>query len=220
MLELGEYRESKDIDFLCSSREGYRLLREEISETTLGRIAKKGIFLAREIRADQYGIRTWLGNQEMKIKFEIVREARIDLSFQRVATIPVSCLDRASAFAEKFLANADRGLDSSTLSRDVIDLAHMIEGWSQADAASGIMIARGAYGSDVDHKLAQVTQKLRNDKRYRSQCIEGLMIATPKVLMAGLEHLARAHWPSDTLRENAASGAAAKGAARKKVNDI
>ena len=28
VLELGEYRESRDIDFLCSDRDGYRRLRE------------------------------------------------------------------------------------------------------------------------------------------------------------------------------------------------
>ena len=157
-------------------------------------LAKQGILLAREVRIDQYGIRTWLGSPNTQLKFEIIREARIDLSSRRLAGIPVGCLDRPTSFAEKFLANADRGLDASTLSRDAIDLAFMMAGWSQADAVAGIRIARDAYGKDIDRKFVLVTQKLREDKRYRMKCIEGLAIADAKTLTAGLELLARDDW--------------------------
>lgn len=194
VLELGEYRESHDIYFLCADREGYRLLRETVTETSLGAVARQGILLAREVRIDQYGIRTWLGAPNAKLKFEIVREARIDLSSRRLAGIPVSCLDRPTSFAEKFLANADRGLDASTLSRDAIDLAFMMAGWPQADAVAGIRVARDAYGTDIDRKLVSVTQKLREDKRYRLKCIEGLAVSDAKTLTAGLELLARDDW--------------------------
>ena len=90
-----------------------------------------------------------------------------------------------------YLANADRGLDSSTLSRDAVDLAFMIEGWSAADAVTGIEIARSAYGADIDRKLAAVTAKLRNDRRYRAHCIEGLGVADTKTSSAGLQALSR-----------------------------
>ena len=52
VLELGEYRESRDIDFLCANRDGYRALRETVHETSLGNISSPDITLAREIRAD------------------------------------------------------------------------------------------------------------------------------------------------------------------------
>jgi hypothetical protein len=194
VLELGEYRESRDIDFLCASRDGYRKLRETISETSLGKVATKGIALAREVRGDQYGIRTWLARGDLRIKFEILREARIDLAGGKVARIPVASLDQAHSFAEKFLANADRGLDASTLSRDAIDLAFMLEGWSAQAAASGLAIARGAYGVEVERKLVSVTTKLREDRAYRHRCIEGLAIAETKTLAAGLAALARGSW--------------------------
>jgi hypothetical protein len=194
VLELGEYRESRDVDFLCASRDGYRLLRETITDDSLGRLAPKGLALAREVRGDQYGIRTWLARGDLRIKFEILREARIDLSGGKVAGLPVPCLDHAHAFAEKFLANADRGLDASTLSRDAIDLAFMIEGWSAADADSGLVIAQGAYGDEVTRKLASVTAKLREDKSYRNRCVEGLAISDTKTLAAGLANLAQGKW--------------------------
>lgn len=190
VLELGEYRESKDMDFLCSDRDGYRLLRETVSDTSLGSILPSGLALAREVRADQYGIRTFLENNGFKLKFEVVREARIAIEGEDVAAIPVACLTRRHCFAEKFLANTDRGLDASTLSRDIVDLAFMIEGWSKKDATAGMAIAKSAYGGSVERQLAAVARKMREDKPYRNRCVEGLAIADRKVMTAGLKALA------------------------------
>lgn len=191
VLALGEYRESRDIDFLCASQEGYRMLRETVSQASLGKLSPRDLELARDVRTDQYGIRTWIARGDFKIKFEIIREARIDLEGDQAAGIPVTCLSHRHAFAEKFLANADRGMDPSTLSRDAVDLAFMIEGWSRGDAAAGLAVARAAYGADVDRKLDSVIGKLREDKAYRKRCVDGLGIADPKVLTRGLATLAR-----------------------------
>ena len=191
VLELGEYRESRDIDFLCASREGYRMLRETVSQASLGKLSPRDLVLARDVRMDQYGIRTWIARGDFKIKFEIIREARIALESGQAAGIPVACLSHRHAFAEKFLANADCGLDPSTLSRDVVDLAFMMDGWSRDDAAAGLAIARVAYGIPVDQILASVIGKLREDKAYRKRCVDGLGIADPKVLTRGLATLAR-----------------------------
>ena len=191
VLALDEYRESADIDFLCASREGYRMLRETVSQASLGKLSSRGLELARDVRMDQYGIRTWIARGNFKIKFEIMREARIDLENDPVAGIPVACLSHRHAFAEKFLANADRGMDPSTLSRDAVDLAFMIDGWSRDDAAAGFAIARAAYGAAVDRTLDSVIGKMREDKAYRKRCVDGLGIADPKVLTRGLATLAR-----------------------------
>lgn len=189
VLELDEYRESKDIDFLCADRDGYRRLRETVSENSLGAVAKARLRLAREVRADQYGIRTRLGEGESTLKFEVVREARIELSGVRRRGIPTVCLDPSSAFAEKFLANADRGLDRSTLSRDAIDLAFMIQGWGTELAAAGAAIARSAYGAEVDRKLRQVVDLLRDDRAYRARCVDAMAIEDTKTLAQGLDRL-------------------------------
>lgn len=190
VLELGEYRESKDMDFLCSNQDGYRRLREGVSESLLGRILKPGISLAREVRADQYGIRTFIDNNGISLKFEIVREARIDVEGEKVTGIPVTCLSRRHCFAEKFLANADRGLDASTLSRDIVDLAFMIGGWSKGTAKAGMAIAETAYGDSVQRSLVAVIRKMREDKAYRHRCIEGLAIADRKAFTSGIRALA------------------------------
>ncbi len=190
VFELGEYRESRDMDFLCSDRDSYRLLRESISETSLGPVLSSDLSLAREIRADQYGIRTFIEDDGIKLKFEIVREARIEIDGENVAGVPVACLTRRHCFAEKFLANADRGLDASTLSRDIVDLAFMIESWSRQDADAGMAMAKMAYGDSVPRALATVARKMRDDKIYRNRCVDGLAISEPKILSAGIKTLA------------------------------
>lgn len=214
VLELGEYRESRDIDFLCASRVGYRLLRESVSGTSLGPVARKALALGREVRADQYGVRTWLVMKDVKLKFEIIREARISLEGAHVEGIPVSCLTRADCFAEKFLANADRGLDPSTLSRDAIDLAFMIEGWPAQDALRGYALATDAYGKDIARKLAGAVERLRTDRKYRTQCVEGLAITETKFLSRGLERLSRG---MDLESARGARESAAKSSARAKA---
>jgi len=59
-MTLGEYRESRDIDFLCSSRVGFRSLRETVTDRSLGAIFRQSVELARDVRTDRDGIRTFL----------------------------------------------------------------------------------------------------------------------------------------------------------------
>ena len=115
-LALGEYRESVDIDFLCASTDGYRVLRAAVFEGGLGPLARAPLKLLRDLRADQYGIRTFIEVEGVAVKFEIVREARIDLGGALDPTLGVPVLTREDLFAEKLLANADRSNDRSTRS--------------------------------------------------------------------------------------------------------
>jgi len=77
-----EYRESVDIDFMVSDRAGYQAMRQLMTgERGIQAIARVGTKLTavKEVRADQYGIRTMLRVTETEIKFEIVLEGRINL---------------------------------------------------------------------------------------------------------------------------------------------
>ena len=191
VLELGEYRESEDLDFLCASAAGYRALRSAITDRSLGKIAARPLTLAREVRADRYGIRTVLEIGAAKLKLEIVLEGRIELAGGGDIGLAVPCLSRPDCFAEKLLANADRWRDDAVLNRDVIDLAFMIEGWGGADAAAGAARARGAYGGIVDRALTQAAQRLLDVEAHRKRCIAALRVVNVKTLTAGLRKLAR-----------------------------
>jgi len=188
-LELNEYRESGDIDFVCSDLSGYRALRSSIDTRSLGDLmpkAKRGLSLLRDVRADQYGIRTVFGVDGNPLKFEIILEARIQVASMKVRGIPVPALDRVSSFAEKWLANADRWSDTAVLSRDAIDLAFMLTAWNIEDAIAGAEMAAGAYGNAVARAARAASTKLLEHPAYRKQCIENLAITDAKRLISGL----------------------------------
>jgi hypothetical protein len=95
----GEYRESRDVDFLCSDRAGFRSLREQVTQVSLGKIVSGTLKLAREVRSDRDGIRTFFDGDGARIKFEILLEARIDLDGQLSSLFRVPTLGRALAEA-------------------------------------------------------------------------------------------------------------------------
>jgi Nucleotidyl transferase AbiEii toxin, Type IV TA system len=178
-LRYGEYRESRDIDFVVSDLAGYRDLRQVLGNVRgFLPIAREGIEveLAREVRADQYGIRTHVRLGESTIKFEIMLEARIDLAApddgDRVCGIQtLAPIDLA---AEKFLANADRWADDSVYSRDLIDLAMMRADRRLLQAAC--VKAEGAYGQSVRSSLSQAVEMLETRRGRLEACMTALSI--------------------------------------------
>lgn len=187
----GEYRESRDIDFLVSSARGIRRLRETVSERSLGKLFKGRIILEREVRAERDAIRTFIRESATAapIKFEIVFEARIDLkgSLDRALGVPV--LGLRYAIAEKLLANADRGRAKEHRARDVVDLAFISLQADEAEFQAGRKIAEGAYGRVVLQELDEVLKMLRLDPKFRAQCVADLLIEDPKALLRGLDKL-------------------------------
>jgi hypothetical protein len=178
-LRYGEYRESMDIDFVVSDLAGYRDLRQMLGNVRgFLPIAREGIEveLAREVRADQYGIRTQVRSGESTIKFEIVLEARIDLAApgegDRVCGIQtLAPIDLA---AEKLLANADRWADDSVYSRDLIDLAMMHADRRLLEAAC--VKAEGAYGESVRSSLSQAVDGLEARRGRLEECMTALSV--------------------------------------------
>jgi hypothetical protein len=161
VLALNEYRESVDIDFLCASQEGYRELRNTIHDTSLGAIFSRPVQLAREVRADRYGIRTFLRIDDVPVKFEIVSEGRIQIE--------------GDMYAEKLLANTDRYRDKAVASRDIIDLAMMIGHWGAVPQAAWDKV-RQAYGSSSDRAFHGAIEMV-SDRAYLAQCLAKMHMA-------------------------------------------
>jgi len=162
-LQLDEFRRSDDIDFLCADAAGYRKLRESVFDNGLKEIFPQGVETLRGLRFDQYGIRTILQVNGQAIKFEIVREARVELAGDEAPCLPIPCLAREDLYAEKLLANVDRYLDKSSLARDILDLMVMEERWGPIPTESWKK-AEGAYGAAVKKAYASAKQGLRTDR--------------------------------------------------------
>ena len=180
-LRYGEYRESVDIDFLVADLAGYRDLRQKLGGTSgLAPLLRPGmkLELARELRADQYGIRTQVRAGAAVIKFEIVLEGRIAFETpgadDRVCGI--ATLAPVDLAAEKLLANADRWPDDAVFSRDLIDLA--MQGGGRALLQSACAKAQGAYGDSVRKALAEAVEALRKRPHRLGECMAALGITS------------------------------------------
>ena len=207
-LHCGEYRESLDIDFLISNLDGYRQLRQRLTgpegvaalagvpthaDTHTNGHPGLALNQVREMRTDQYGIRTMLRVDDIDIKFEIVLEGRIQLEVpgagdRLCGLATLTPLDRV---ASKLLANCDRWRDDAVLSRDLIDLAMMAPPAGLLQRA--IAKAQAAYGDSVQADLARAIQDLRERPHRLDHCMQALGMHTlPKTLLwARIKALAR-----------------------------
>lgn len=186
-----EYRWSKDVDFMCPVGPGYRRLREIVAE---GMLKPAVLFktlahlkLPRDLSADQYGVRFPVIVDGVPIKFEIVAEARIALNApEYFDQIPVPCLGFEDQCSEKLLANADRWMDTSIESRDLIDLA--ILRLQRQIPQAAISKAEAAYPVMLDLKKALT--RFQNSPEYRKKCFSALEIEDASLIMNGIDLLA------------------------------
>lgn len=174
VLQLGEYRRSLDVDFLCSSTDGYRQVREAVAREGAGALLPEGAASLREPRTDQYGIRMFVDYRGLRLKLEIVREARIDLDGGIDPVLKVPTLHRHDLFAEKLLANADRCMDRAVAYRDAIDLGMLVTAFG-AIPEIALEKAVGAYGADIERKALWVLDRL-SDRQELRQAADALQM--------------------------------------------
>lgn len=182
----GEYRESVDIDFRVSDVARYRVLRQLLTQPAglAGMAAaQRNWNQAREVRADQYGLRTVIEADDAAIKFEIVLEARIRLdppaeSDRLCGVLALTPLDLATT---KLLANSDRWADDGVLSRDLIDLAMMQP--KPALLRAAVAKASQAYGAGIEADLAKAIEALRTRDGRLERCMQGMRMEMPRALL-------------------------------------
>jgi hypothetical protein len=145
--------------------------------------------LAREVRADRDGIRTFFQLDGAITKIEILREARIPLRAAQESPFGVPMLHLDCLVAEKLLANADRGMDDSTQVRDIVDLAFLASRHGVRALTAGLELAEGAYGNVILRELRRVLDRLAKDRRYAAASASGLGIEDTAPLRKGLAAL-------------------------------
>jgi Nucleotidyl transferase AbiEii toxin, Type IV TA system len=175
-LDLGEYRTSNDIDFICPFGADYSKLRRLINERTPQVLLRDDSNLEiSRITIDQYGIRMGIVANGVTIKTEIIAEAGFELDRPRLPSwSPVECLSISDCFTSKLLANADRYNDSSVRSRDLIDLAHLRLAGSIPTSA--IAKSEAAYYRAIP-ALTDALIQFQGDRDWRFDCYEQLNIS-------------------------------------------
>lgn len=186
VLARGEYRESVDIDFLVSDRQGYQNLRHLLTGQGIAAITQPGFSITstREVRVDQYGIRTMLAAGKTEIKFKIAFESRMNLEapdpLHKICGVStLTSLDMATS---KLLANSDRWSDDSVFNRDLIDLAMI--GLPKDQLQLAIDKASDAYGESIQRDLDKAIEKLSQRRGRLEECMVALKIDTiPKAVL-------------------------------------
>ncbi|WP_261818393.1 nucleotidyl transferase AbiEii/AbiGii toxin family protein [Nocardioides sp. OK12] len=180
VLANGEFRESVDIDFLVSDPQSYCELRQMVRDHGLDALATRELELGRTPTVDGYGIRTTVLVAGMAIKLEIIHEGRVDLDTPSPddEICGLRILTRADQVATKLLANDDRWADTSTFSRDLIDLAMMKPDTSALKA--GARKAVDAYGKTVGESLDKAVTHLRDRPQRLDEYIRALKIDAPR----------------------------------------
>lgn len=185
-LRYGGYRESGDIDFLVSRLEGYRALRQLLTgPLAFQAIARTGAELRtlREVRADQYGIRTIVQVAQSPLKFEIVLEGRMALEAPAVDDVicGIATLTPLDMATSRLLANSDRWANDSVFSRDLIDLAMMQPG--NGLLLQAIAKSQMAYGNSIEVDLAKAIDRLLNRPGRLERCMQMMQMTVPKALL-------------------------------------
>ena len=186
-MSYGEYRESVDIVFLVSDVTGFRNLRQLLTATGgIAAVVRKDaepLAQLREVRADQYGIRTILQVTGQPIKFEIVLEGRIGLAAPDPDKLlcGISTLTPLDMATSKLLANSDRWADDGVFNRDLIDLAMMEPALPLLHEA--VAKAETAYGQAVLADLGQAMNRLQNRNGWLERCMQVMDMQLPKALL-------------------------------------
>jgi Nucleotidyl transferase AbiEii toxin, Type IV TA system len=174
VLDLDEYRLSKDIDFLCADPAGYRQMRLLTVAAGASALFRAGVREERAFRSDQYGVRGMISVGDIALRFEIIRESRISLEGYADSTFGVPRLHLVDRVAEKMLANADRCQDRVTAYRDAADLGMLALHRGHFHEVS-LKKAERAYGDDVDQKLFWVIERLSGaDERLNASSALGM----------------------------------------------
>lgn len=181
-LRYGEFRESVDIDFLISDIGLYGKVRNDIRDhhdLSPLLLPGKTLELIRDLRTDQYGIRTVIGIGEAKIKLEIISEGRIsfDLPEPKEFIDGIPSLTRLDSITSKLLVNSDRYADDSVYSRDLIDLAMMKP--TKKELHLAMEKAKKAYGDSIQRDLVRSIDYLFQREKRLDKCTDYLKIDLP-----------------------------------------
>lgn len=190
-LDFEEYRQSQDVDFICSiASSGYKRLRNLVFDGGLKALFQdlNRIQLGRST-TNQYGIRMNVLIDDVPIKVEIIAEARFELDPPRYPEwSPVACLSFNDCFTSKLLANADRFMDDGVESRDLVDLAVL----RLQSPVPQIAVEKAENAYEVLRPLEKAIQRFQERSDYREKCFLNLQIGQSQVpkIIDGVDLLA------------------------------
>ncbi|EOB2571272.1 nucleotidyl transferase AbiEii/AbiGii toxin family protein [Vibrio fluvialis] len=196
-LELDEFRESVDIDFLCPNKTSYRAVRQEVTNVELGALVKDEFEYVREIRADRDAVRTVIKVSDTAIKLEFVSFDNYELTYEfDPSKFPVPVLSQESCFYTKLLANADRKLEPPY--KDIFDILAMYKAWGSIPTRA-IELAENHYGERtvVPSLINALEEIIKSPERYvkaativkmNPDWVDSIVYEQPPTLLKEMKH--------------------------------
>lgn len=176
-LQLREYRESVDIDFLCNDASGYRQIHAAVFAEAHAALCQPGTTLVGDLIRTRDALRLFIDLQDGQrpVKCEIVREGYLPPFMPGPKLAGVTTLRPEDLMATKLLANADRGLDRALRFRDFFDVVMAGSAWPD-QAPLAMAKAIGAYGESAKTALEKVAELLRDKEDLRGEAYERLAV--------------------------------------------
>jgi len=147
-MRYGEYRESLDLDFLCSDKRAFNDFRANFREAG-------DLKYARDSRITKDRVQSWIDiGEDTPLKADFFYEERMTPTPDRFNG--VLCLDPASMMGCKLMACSDRGVETGSEGKDATDIIAIDlyappktfeEGWKKA---------KDAYGSWLTGQLGKM----------------------------------------------------------------
>ena len=126
-LELDEYRESVNVDFLCMNTPSYRAVRTQATNVSLGELLLNELNFVREIRMDRYAVRAFVEIDDVIVKLEFVALDDYQLTKSDGNLFCLPYINQQSCFLTKLLAHSDRQYAPDK--KDLFDLLMMFQAW-------------------------------------------------------------------------------------------
>jgi hypothetical protein len=165
-LELNEYRESIDIDFLCSTNDSYKAVREQSTNISLGNLLKHPVEFAKEIRLNRDAVRTVIKQGDHNVKLEFVNCNGYNLTKQNISPFNVPMIDHDGCFITKLLAHSDRKYSPDR--KDLFDILMMTKQWGGIGDEVWASCER-IYGKAPRNDLIEMLLKVYSDNNFQNQ---------------------------------------------------
>jgi hypothetical protein len=178
VLQLGEYRESVDIDFLCGSIRDYGNIRRGVYDQGSAYLFRDGVKLSRELMQGKSEMRAAidLEDGERPVKFEIITEGYLGgLLPSQSSVCGVPCLHPQDTMATKLMANADRGLDSAHNFRDLIDLLMVVRTFGPMQEET-LRKVRAGYNTTAEQGLLKTVALLDDQPALLQRAFSALAL--------------------------------------------
>lgn len=159
-LELNEFRESIDVDFLCPTIESYKSVRSQVTNVDFGDLITGHLPIAKDIRINRDAVRAVVLIEGTPIKLELVNINGYNLKSDTKSPFGVPMVNRDGCFLTKILAHSDR--QYSPDNKDMFDLLMMSKVWGKPKESVWKDCER-IYGKAPKNDLIKQLDQLNQD---------------------------------------------------------